>query len=345
MYKVSILVPIYGVEQYIERCSRSLFEQTYQNLEFVFVNDCTPDRSVSILKEVIADYPDRKTAIRIVDHEKNQGLAASRNTGLDNSTGDFVYCVDSDDWLETNAIESLVHSQLENDADIVTGVYLVHYDEGKTLLRDPKTFMDKEQMVLQMMQRTWDHFVAGRVVRRSLFVNNALHWRNGLDVAEDRYMMTMLAYHSKGFNTVNDVVYHYERRNCNAITKASDGVRILRNHNQELENVLLLEQFFRDKEIVYQKECSRCVMEQLESNLQAAVSFCSKDDFLRIANVIDSRDAADRKSIGWEKSGLKGWMMHSLGFYLYSQKKNRAIRFIRKRVKAFFSCCFLKNEK
>ena len=109
MYKVSILVPIYGVEQYIDRCARSLFEQTYPNLEYVFVNDCTKDRSVEVLRKVLEAYPEKGNAVKIVDHERNRGLAAARNTALAHATGEFVCLVDSDDWLELNALELLVN--------------------------------------------------------------------------------------------------------------------------------------------------------------------------------------------------------------------------------------------
>ncbi len=336
MLRVSIIVPVYGVEQFIERCSRSLFEQTYQNLEFIFVNDCTPDRSIAVLKDVLADYPDRKDAVMIVNHEINKGLAASRNTGLNNAAGDFILCVDSDDWLEINAIESLVHNQQEKDADIVTGGYLVHGDEGNPFLRTPKALKDKEQMVLQMMQHTWDHFVAGRLVRRSIFLDNGLCWKEGFDVAEDRYMMTLLAYYAQKYDSVDDIVYHYERGNLNALTKASDGKRVFRNNHQELGNLLFLEQFFRDKEIVYQKECSRCIMEQLENNLRAAVYYSSKDEYNHVVSIIDGRDKADLELIGWTKNGMKGWMRHHYVSSLLSHRIDKTIKFIKKRAKAVF---------
>lgn len=337
MLRVSILVPIYGVERFIERCSRSLFEQTYHNLEFVFVNDCTPDQSVAVLKKVMADYPNRKDASIIVNHDKNKGLAASRNTGLDHATGDFVFCVDSDDWLETNAVESLMHNQQENDADILTGGYLVHFEDGKTLLRNPRVFKDKEPMVLQMMQHTWDHFVAGRLVRRSLFVDNGLYWKEGFDVAEDRYMMTLLSYYARVSDSVDDIVYHYERSNLNALTKVGDGKRVFRNNHQELGNLLFLEEFFRDKEIVYLKECSRCIMEQLENNLQAAVHYSSQEEYNHVVRIIDGRDDADLELIDWNRSGIKGWMKHHYVFSLLSHRIDKSIRFIRKRAKAVFS--------
>lgn len=68
--KVSILVPVYGVEKYIERCARSLFEQTYDNIEYIFVDDCTKDRSIEILQKVLEDYPNRKNQVKILNHEK-----------------------------------------------------------------------------------------------------------------------------------------------------------------------------------------------------------------------------------------------------------------------------------
>ena len=335
MYKVSILIPIYGVEQYIERCSISLFSQSYHNLEFVFVNDCTPDQSVDLLKGVAEKYPERKGSVKIINHEKNRGLAASRNTGLDHSTGAFVVCVDSDDWLEPYAIEMLVNKQKENDADIVSGDRLIHYENEEHLFPE-RDYGDKDQMVLQMMQHTWDHFITGRLLRRAIFIDNGLRWQEGFNVAEDRYMMTLLSYHAKAFDSVNGVVYHYERRNFNALTKASDGKTVFRNNRQELGNILFLEQFFKGKKTVYQKECSRCVMEQLKNNLQATISFSDKKEFDHVVEIIISRGIDEQKLIGWGKNSLFGWLKHQYGYMLLAYKKYKAIRFIRKRVKAFF---------
>ena len=82
---VSLLVPIYGVEKFIEKCAVSLFEQTYSNIEYVFVDDCTPDNSISVLRDIIAEYPGRKSKVRILHHEYNRGLAAARKTSIENA--------------------------------------------------------------------------------------------------------------------------------------------------------------------------------------------------------------------------------------------------------------------
>ena len=328
--KVSILVPIYGVEQYIERCARSLFEQTYRNLEYVFVNDCSPDRSVEVLKEVMNDYPDRKGAVIIVGHEKNQGLAAARNTALDHAAGDFVCIVDSDDWMDPDAVELLLKKQFEKGLDLVSWNRMVHYTEKESLFQE-RQYQNKEEMTLQMMQRSWDHFITGRLVKRSLFMDNGLRWNEGLDLAEDRYMMTLLAYHAQSFETI-DRLYHYERRNVNAITKTADAHRFFENNDQELRNVMSLKQFFDGKEDVLFRECTRCEMDQLEFNLKMALAFSSKEEFKKIAGIIDGHSDEEMKMIGWRKAGIKGRCLHYYGWMRLNWLKGKTIRYLKKRL-------------
>jgi len=328
MNKVCVLVPVYNVEQYIERCARSLFEQTYPNLEYVFVNDCTPDSSMEVLHKVMMDYPQRMDVVHAVNHDRNKGLAAARNTALDTATGEFVVIVDADDWLELDAVEQLVKKQLDNDVDMVSGNRIVQYTKEDGLLEERK-YQSREEMTLQMMQRSWDHFVTGRLIKKSLFVDNGLRWNESYDLAEDRYMMTKLAYCSRGFDTVDHVVYHYERRNINSITSGNSGKR-LKGNRQELGNVLALERFFEDKENVYQKECTRCVMEQLLFNLKEALAYAAKDEFKAIACLIDGRSEDDWKLIGWRKSGIKGGLLHNYGLMRLNWLKDKTIRFIKK---------------
>ena len=97
MYKVSILVPVHNVEKFIEKCARSLFEQTYENLEYVFVDDCSPDKSMDVLERVVDEYPTRKSQIKVVRNAVNKGASESKNIAVANATGEFVSFVDSDD--------------------------------------------------------------------------------------------------------------------------------------------------------------------------------------------------------------------------------------------------------
>ena len=105
--KVSVIVPIYNVEAYIERCAISLFEQTLDDIEYIFVNDCTPDNSMMILSEVLSRYPQRKEQVRIINQPKNQGAAKAREDGIKEARGEYIIHCDSDDWVDKNIYQLL----------------------------------------------------------------------------------------------------------------------------------------------------------------------------------------------------------------------------------------------
>ena len=107
MMKVSVIIPIYNVELFIERCVVSLMEQTLEEVELIFVDDASPDGSVNILREVVGRYPSRKDCVKIITHSENKGLPAARNTGLAEATGEYIFYCDSDDFVELDLLESL----------------------------------------------------------------------------------------------------------------------------------------------------------------------------------------------------------------------------------------------
>ena len=103
--KVSVIIPIYKVEAFIERCAATLMEQTLPEVEYIFVDDATSDNSIDVLEEVIARYPQRKGQVRIVHNAENKGLPAARNTGLALATGEYIFHCDSDDYVEPSMLE------------------------------------------------------------------------------------------------------------------------------------------------------------------------------------------------------------------------------------------------
>ena len=126
--KVSILVPFYKVERYVGRCIESLFTQTYQNLEYVFVNDCSPDNSMDVINSKIAEYGSVGKC-KIITHSQNMGISASRNDCLDNMTGDYFLFVDSDDYIDHDMVEQLVEAAVTKDADIAGCGYVEEYSD------------------------------------------------------------------------------------------------------------------------------------------------------------------------------------------------------------------------
>ena len=119
MNKVSVIIPIYKVRNFIERCACSLFEQTLQDIEYIFVDDASPDDSIDILKSCVERYPERASHVHILVHEHNQGLPAARNTGLPVATGEYIFHCDSDDFVEKDMLEIMYKVATEEDADMV----------------------------------------------------------------------------------------------------------------------------------------------------------------------------------------------------------------------------------
>ena len=120
---VSVVIPVYNVEKYLRQCLDSVINQTYKNLEIVCVNDCSTDSSPQILEE----YAKSDSRIRILNNKQNLGLGLTRNEGIKIAKGEFVHCLDSDDWMELNAYETLIN-EFEDDIDAIRFPYY-SYDE------------------------------------------------------------------------------------------------------------------------------------------------------------------------------------------------------------------------
>lgn len=129
MPKISIIIPIYKVEKYIERCARSLFEQTLDDIEYIFVDDCSPDKSIAILENIIKEYQPRLNKehknVRIEKMSQNSGLPNVRRYGIKLATSDYIAHCDSDDWVELDMYQQMYNKAIEEDADVVVCDYVV----------------------------------------------------------------------------------------------------------------------------------------------------------------------------------------------------------------------------
>ena len=215
--KLSILVPVYGVERYIEACAISLFEQSYTNIEYVFVDDCSPDGSIDLLRQVIVRYPQRQAQVTIIRHETNGGLGAARATALAHATGDYVMHVDSDDCLPQEACTCLMDKVIDTDADVVDGGY-AETCHGK-VIQTFKPFHGSDEAYLKLMlcQNVVSNRIWGRIYRRGLFTQHGINSVSGVDYSEDFCVVPRLLIHAKRAYT-DQVVYHYRTDNMASYT-------------------------------------------------------------------------------------------------------------------------------
>ena len=129
--KISVIIPVFKAEKFIERCVRSLMEQTMkEDIEFIFINDCTPDDSMRILHRVIANYPERSNQIRIIENNKNLGVSATRKLGVKEAKGEYIGWCDADDWIEPEAFERMYDATNQGLIDIVVAPFFKEKNSG-----------------------------------------------------------------------------------------------------------------------------------------------------------------------------------------------------------------------
>lgn len=134
--KVTIVTLVYNVEKYFERCLRSIFEQDYKNIEFLIINNCSTDNSMTVLDRVMKDYPEREKQVAIQNNEKNMGYCYSINKGFELATGKYITFVDSDDWLEPGSISKCVGLMDDNNYDVLQFENYVDKYAGRFIRRN-----------------------------------------------------------------------------------------------------------------------------------------------------------------------------------------------------------------
>lgn len=274
-YMVTIAVPVYNVESYVEKCAISLFEQTYSNLEYLFIDDSTPDRSIEIIEKVIERFPNRKGQVRIVRQEKNKGCPAARNLAVQLATGDFIFHVDADDYIEKDAISSLVSEQLAKDADLVVANYLIETLDKTSLVRYCDISKNKEEIVCDCLNDKSSQSVWGILIRRQLYINHHIKADESFHVGEDWQVSPLLLYYAKKIAYLDKVVYHYQLSRPNSITMTSQA-SVSKKKNQSIcfvKTMNCLLESFKDKgqiylDVIYRKKAIL---------VQDSIIYCCKD--------------------------------------------------------------------
>ena len=213
--KVSILVPIYNVERYIGRCVESLMLQTYNDIEYIFLDDKTKDKSMAVLRKITSRFMKSKQ-IKIIEHKQNKGLAGARITGLKNSTGDYVMFVDSDDFLEPEAVELMVKKIVEDKSDVVISAFN-HVFEGKTIFEDIPEYSSSEYLA-HLLERKIALNVWSRLYKRTLFFEHNVSFVEGINMGEDYVVTSRLFYYVKKISYIHKPLYNYLHINANSYT-------------------------------------------------------------------------------------------------------------------------------
>lgn len=243
MSKVSVIIPVYGVEKYIERCVRSLFEQTLDGIEYLFIDDCTPDRSIDILKQVLEEYPHRKCQVVIHRMEQNSGQAKVREWGMRNATGEYVIHCDSDDWVAMDMYRLMYDEAKRIDADIVMCGYKV--TDGQTVFSEYyHQQIDKTKLIssLLTLHEAWS--VWNKMCKRTLYDNDIVY--PSLAMGEDMVLTTQLVLKAQRIGIIDKALYNYFY-NPNSITKIRSESSRYKHWKDSVENAKTVISIFQTK--------------------------------------------------------------------------------------------------
>ena len=221
MPKVSVIVSVYNVEQYIERCARSLFEQTLDDIEYIFVNDCTPDNSMAVLKATLSDYPHRQSQVTIINNPENLKQAGARAIGMKAATGEYMIHCDPDDYVDTDMYETMYLKAVETDADIVTCGMKRHTESGCN--NEQIIFCENGKASLKAMRFSFALY--DKLIRSAIIRDNKIYPYEGINFSEDLNVTVRVLYHAdKVVTMTNYYPYHYNRSNLSAISRTDELV-------------------------------------------------------------------------------------------------------------------------
>lgn len=219
MPKVSIIIPVYNVEKYIERCARSLFEQTEEDLEFIFVNDGTPDKSMQILNDVINDYPSRKNQIKIIVNDENIGSYKVRLEGIQKSTGEYIIHCDSDDWVDKDMYGVLYKKAKRENLDIVwCDYYRTDGIVNDYIAYNKKTY--RISILKDILNEKRIPFLWIHLVKRSVIFDND-YMKPVASYFEDMVLLIQYVFYSRKFGYINTPFYYYFKNSNSMSTSGS----------------------------------------------------------------------------------------------------------------------------
>lgn len=239
MPKVSVIIPIYKVEQYIERCLISLFEQTIDDIEYIFVNDCTPDNSMTILENVLKEYPNRILQVKIINHEWNQGQAGARTSGMKAMTGEYMIHCDPDDWIDKDMYEILYTEAINSNSDIVCCNWCI--EKNHTTIKqkiDYATSPKKSLIECRYNPSLWN-----KLIKTELIKGNNIYPYEGINCGEDLNVVIRTLYYAKTLKYLDIYPYHY-RTNQQSITQNNHKTQFFNSHKPNVERLC---QFLDDK--------------------------------------------------------------------------------------------------
>lgn len=200
--KISIIIPVYNAEQYLERCINSIVNQTFRNYECLMIDDCSTDKSLKMCKNIAK----QDIRFKVYHKEKNEGIAKARKTGIEHANSDYVIFIDNDDWIEPQMLEELYNKAVDGNYDMVYCDFYLETLDKTTIFKQPPV-ESKYSFMKQVL--SWDGFVPvtwNKLIKTELYKKIDFI---AVNFSEDRLIMFQILYFCKNIAYINKSLYHW----------------------------------------------------------------------------------------------------------------------------------------
>lgn len=207
---ISVIIPVYNVETYIRKCINSVLNQTYKDYEIIIIDDHSPDRSTEFAKEILENQS--SIPYKIISKEKNEGLSAARNTGIENSNGKYLLFIDSDDWIEEETLQKLFEALNATKAAMVAFRMRQVYDDGthsNVIESLPSGVLTGKQTLVKLLTGEYPAYICKILFSKSLF--DTIRFPVGV-VYEDMLTLPYLLVNDEKVCFIDDILYNYLQR-------------------------------------------------------------------------------------------------------------------------------------
>lgn len=215
---ISVIIPMFNVEKVIDRCLHSIATQKMERVEYLFIDDCSIDATVSKLAGWIEARKESTSVFRLIRHQSNQGVAAARNTGLEHAIGKYIYYIDADDYIEPDTLQTLFENAEENELDISGCEWFLSFCQNERYMTQPDV-ENGEELFCRMAQgmMRWNLWLF--LVRRMLYEDNKIRFMSGINMGEDMMVMLKLSLNAHKVGICHRPFYHYMQTNAESLTK------------------------------------------------------------------------------------------------------------------------------
>lgn len=243
---VSVIIPVHNILPYVNSCIRIALDQDFENVEFIFIDDYSTDDGFNELVSMIKlEYAHRK--VIFIRNEKNLGVSTTRNIGLRNASGQYVYFSDADDMLNKNIISKLYSRAQQSDADIVWCDFYNVYGEEEVYV-DQQVDLIRTSCLKALLEGKLTGALWNKLIRRTLFTENNVCFPDGLNMSEDLRVSVELFYYAKKTDYIQEALYRYIKSRISSITNSHVNKSNFIN-NDRVENVKGIARFIDEKNI------------------------------------------------------------------------------------------------